>query len=64
MADLQVTCVKTLHSASSDKDSYWLAGPGWSKPQSEVVLDIQLGRNTCYTLVLGRRAVLQVVGNE
>jgi hypothetical protein len=54
MADLQVTCASKIAPGTSDQHIYWLAGPGGSKPQSEVISDIKYGINTHYTLVGSR----------
>ncbi len=60
MADLQVTCVKTLYPGTENRHIYWLGGPQFSKGVSEVIADIKYGWHTYYTLVFGRRANLEV----
>ena len=60
MASLQVTCVVFGHPKRYENITY-LGGHGWLKSRGRVISEIDVGVNDFYTLVDGKRAVVQVV---
>jgi hypothetical protein len=60
MASLQVTCVTFSHPKRHENITY-LGGGGWLKGRGRVISEIEVGVNDFYTLVDGKRAVVEVV---
>lgn len=61
MADVQVTCINKLPRDNSHEGITHLGAAGWKWPRSQVILSIESGSNTFFTLVGGKRADVGVV---
>lgn len=61
MADVQVTCLNKQPRNDPHEGITHLGGPGWKWPRADVIASIDMGSNTFFTMVGGKRAEVGVV---
>lgn len=64
MADLQITCIKQMPHSDTHYVITHRDGAGWRRTQLEVIASIKARGNKFYALVGGKRADVDIDGNE
>lgn len=64
MADVQILCINKLPRDDTHHGITHLGGNGWKWTRAEVIVSINAGTNTFYTMAAGKRANVGVSRNE
>lgn len=61
MADVRITCINKPNRNSSHENITHVGGSSWKWKSSDVIVSIENGTNTFYTMVNGKRADVHVI---